>query len=1213
MFPMIGSGEKKKSLGIRVLGPPEIVLGRDVLSKSVFDKPYALLLYLAVDRRRHRRADLIHLFWPGMSEQSGRHNLNSTIYILKKRLGIPEVFENDRIAVWWSFSPTGADPVDLVRFQDERPADGCEILHEPSFCDRCREKIRLQVEEYRGPFLEDATIPCSPVFERWVEDIRERMNVRVKHLERLLSGKRPVVARKEIPDISWEYRQLTILHVHVQVGAASEGEPDRLLKWLREFKDISEAVVLDRGGWIAPFHGAGVLAYFGFPEAQENASRLAICAAREILDRTSLPENDPPRVKIGIHTGEVVCDLLMGYPDALGTETGKTFSIAAAAPPGEILVSDVTLGSVRSFYWSESCGMIPSRNAQDRQEMHRILGECEDLSVGEFFVGREKNLKDLLLLWKDVTRGHKKVVWITGESGIGKSRLVRALVRSLGQSGTIRKLCCFPEYEKTPWFPLIRFYREFLGLNGRKTPEERQYLVEKYLLSLDRPVEEDLPSFLQFLLGEGPWSKNLPDLPPQKNNLQIEDLIVDMLSGRIRKSPLLLVIEDLSWADHATLALVQKMLRRLDSGPVMFLFTSRTEDRLSMISSVRPDCHMNLLPLNGDESRMLVEGLSRGSFSPDQIQDVMDLGDGVPLFLEEVVRMKRLAPGHRKPDFPPNIRELLSARIDNLGKDREIAQVAACLGMNFPLDLLEAVYLSGVLEGEPLRGLGMKEEILCEKGIWIRIADDSVKTYAFRHALLRDAILRSLPHSTRKEIHRRTVEVLRARFSERIEQEPEFLAEHLTLAGMMDEALPVWVHAAERAVSTGALRDASSHLEKALEIVKMDSSGSEASAARELDLLIAIGPVCRAVHGYGAAQIDAIYGRASELCDRIKGSSRTFPVVYAMWSTALTRRGPGEASGWAEELVRESRKIGRGEESVRASHALGSTLFWGNHLLASERSLKDALSDAAAFYDFDRKGTLSPYAEEPIVGLMCDLSRNFWFQGRSKEAVIWIDRAIERSTGLDHPLSLCLSLSSLILIHFFSGEADKINPVARKMLVLSENNGFRLWVHSALFSLGWAKGDPEGCVMIRDAKRVIMEDLPGFSPLYSALEANAALRAQRPHNALEAIEEGWSGAERTGIRVLDSEFLRLEGEARLMIGPNSREPAERLFREALEKAISSGAFGLALKASLSLARLSPDDARRVRVILERIPESRGTPDWDEAFRVCQDVPMPGLP
>ncbi len=1207
MFPMIGSGEKNGSFSIRVLGSPEIVLGRNVLLKSVFDKPYALLLYLAVDRRRHRRADLIRLFWPGMSEQSGRHNLNSTLYILKKRLGIPVVFENDRIAVRWSFPPTGADPVDLIRFQDETPADGCEILHEPTSCERCREKIRLQVEEYRGPFLEDATIPCSPAFERWVEDIREKMNVRVKHLKRLLSGKRPVAARKEIPDISWEYRQLTILHVHVQPGPASEEEPDRLLRWLREFKSISESVVLNRGGWIAPFHGAGVLAYFGFPEAQENTARLAVCAAREILDRIILSEEGLPQLKIGVHTGEVVCDRLIGYPDVFGTETEKAFFIALAAAPGEILVSDVTIGIVRSFYWSESYGRISSRNGEDLQGVHRILGECEDLSVGEFFVGREKNLKDLLLLWKDVTQGHKKVAWITGEAGIGKSRLVRALVRSVGQSGTIRELFCFPEHEKTPWFPVIRFFRGFLGLNGRKTPEERQYLVEKYLLSLDLPVEAALPVFLQFLLGEGPFRLT------QKNSVQIEDLILEMLSRRIRKSPLLVVIEDLSWADHATIALVQKLLRRLDPGPAMFLFTSRTEDRLSMISSVEPDCRMSLLPLNVDESRMLVQKLSRGSLSPAQIQDVMDLGDGIPLFLEEIVRMKRLATGHRRPEFPPNIRELLSARIDHLGDAREVAQVAACLGMSFPSDLLEAVYLSGSPEGESLKKWIMKEDSLCKKGIWIRVEDDSVKTYAFRHALLRDAILRSLPPSARKEIHRRTAEVLRSRFSERMEQEPEFLAEHLTLAGMMDEALPVWVHAAKRAISTGALRDASSHLEKALEIVRTDSSGSESSAARELDLLLAIGPVCRAVHGYGAAQIDAIYERASELCGRIKASSRTFPVLYAMWSTAVARKGPGEASGWAEELVRESGKSGRGEEKVRANHALGITLFWSNHLLESERRLKDALSDAAAFYDLDRNGTLSPYEEEPVVGLMCDLSRNFWFQGRSNDAAIWVDRAIERSTSLDHPLSLCLALSSLLLIHILSGEAEKINPVARKMLVLSEDNGFRLWTHSAIFVLGWAKGDPEGFVMLRDAKRIILEDLPGYAPLYSALEANAALRAQRPHNALEAIEEGKSGAGRTGINVLDPEFLRLEGEARLMIEPNSREPAEQLFHEALDKAISADAFGLALKAALSLVRLSPEDVRRVRVILERIPESRGTPDWDEAFRICQDVPASWLP
>ena len=1205
MAPMERIRQKQGQLDVRVLGSPEIVFRGRPLTGSLFDKPTALFLYLSIERSRHHRTDLIRLLWPEMDERSGRQNLNSTIYILKKRFHGLGVLGCDRVCVWWGLSGWDPDPVDLVRLMENKPAQGCDALHEPSVCNRCHEKITSCLSEYRGDFLARTTVPHLPAYETWIRDLREGVKSRVFYLRGLLSGTTPVISDDDLPGKGLESRQATILCL--QVEPENRADLQTLFSQIGKCRELFTDLSMKNGGWVAPFHGSGWFSYFGFPSSQENSARQAVRTALSILEEIRNCDSPLPVVRMGLHTGELVCDLARGIPDVLGEATRMVTMVADEAGPGEILATEGTIGSVRSFFISEPEGESLLLNGKDPVRAYRIFGEAEAPSFGELFVGREKELGVLLKLWRQVLRGEKKVVWVTGEAGIGKSRLVHALVRSVGQSAAVRELYCFPECQMTPWFPLTRFFRTFLSLSHKKTPDEIRYSAEKYLLSLGRPVEEELPAFLRFVLGEGSWGQNLPPMSPEKVGLLIENLMVDLLSVRVRNSPVLLIVEDCLWADERTFESIRKLLRVISSGRLMVLITSRTGDALRTLSPDDPDVHLELSPLDPDESRKFIGALSGGALPPEKIRELVSLGSGVPLFLEEYVRMAISSSEAKTLEFTPNTMELLSSRIDALGEHKDLAQIAACLGREFPRDLLERV-ASSMHPGRQVRGWGCGLNALFGKGILNRSGDDQESLLSFRHGILRDAILRSLPDSRRMLIHRRTVDVLRDQFPDRVEQEPDRLAEHMEKAGMLEEVLPVLVQAAKRAISVGAIQEAGARLEKALEIVRSD--GSEKSAERELELLLVIGPVCRVLHGYGSERIDGIYRRAFELCGMVGASFQTFPLLYAMWASAITRFGPSEALPWAKNLIVHSRKSGLWEDRVRASHVLGNTLSWTGRLEESERFLKDGLSEAAGFYDLGRKPELSPYAEEPVVGLMCDLSRVYCLQGRSGEGESWASRAIERSTDLGHPLSLCLSLSSKTLIHFFSGEPEKADAVSRELRSLAEKHGFELWVHSALFTIGWSQGSEEGCDMMRDAKQVITKDLPGYGPLYSLFEANGALRAKKPERALLALQEGRRDAGSTGVSILDPEILRLEGEARLMIDPHRPDLSRALFGEALDRAISSGAFGLALKAVLSLTRVFPGDILRLREILDRFPERCQIPDWEQAIRISQNVQEP---
>ena len=1212
MAPMGRIRQKQGQLDVRVLGSPELFFRGRSLAGSLFDKPTALFLYLAVERRRHKRSDLIGLLWPEMDERSGRQNLNSTIYILKKRFQGLGVMDCDRFCVWWELSGWDPDPVDLARLMENKPFRECDTLHEPSSCNRCHERITSCLSEYRGDFLESTTLPHLPAYETWIREVREGVRSRVLYLKGLLSGTTPVVT-PDAPSVEGpESRQATILCL--QVEPENREDLQDLLLQIGKCRELFSDLSVKNGGWVAPFHGSAWFSYFGFPSSQENSARQAVRTALGILEKVRTSDSPFPPVRMGIHTGEIVCDLARGLPDVLGEATRMATLVADEAGPGETLATEGTIGSIRSFFISESEGERLFVNGKNPVTLHRILGESEGPSFGELFVGREKELGILLKLWRQVLRGEKKVVWVTGEAGIGKSRLVHALVRSLGQSAVVRELYCFPECQMIPWFPLTRFFRTFLSLNPKKTADEIRYAAEKYLLSMGRPVEEDLPAFLRFVLGEGHWSDRLPPLSPGKVSVLIENLMVDLLSVRVRNSPVLLIVEDCPWADQLTIAMIRKLLGTISSGRLMVLMVSRTGSALRNLSFDDPDCQIELLPLDPEESRKFIGAISSDALPPEKVRELVSLGSGVPLFLEEYVRMAIRSSSVQTSDFSPNTMELLSSRIDDLGEHKELAQIAACLGREFPKDLFGRV-ASSLHPGQQVPRWECGLNTLFGKGILIRSGEDPESVLSFRHGILRDAILRSLPDSRRMLIHRRTVDVLREQFSDRVEQEPDCLAEHMEKAGMFEEVLPVLVRAAKRAIAMGAIQEAGARLEKALEIVRSDRS--EKSRERELEILLVIGPVSRVLHGYGSDRIDAIYRSAFELCDMVGPSFRTFPLLYAMWASAITRFGPAEALPWARNLMIHSRKSGLWEDRVRASHVLGNTFSWTGNLDESERSLKDGLSEAAGFYDLASKPDLSPYAEEPVVGLMCDLSRVYCLQGRSGEAESWASRAIGRSTDLGHPLSLCLSLSSMTLIHFFSGESEKADAVSRRLRSLSETHGFELWVHSALFSIGWSKGSEKGCDMMRDAKQVIMKDLPGYAPLYSLFEADGAIRAKNPERALIALQEGRRAAVSTGISILDPELLRLEGEARLMIEPHRSELSRALYGEALDRAISSGAYGLALKAVLSLSRIVPGDILKVREILEHLPEIGRAPDWEQAFRISQNVQEPsgesGLP
>ena len=1204
---MFDNTPKNTLLSLRYLGIPEIRLREKLLRPPVLDKPWALLVYLSVERQHHKRSDLVGLLWSHLPEAKGRANLSVALCRIEERVDFP-ILRKDRNTVRWEYPGKAPeeDPVDIVRILADRPPRGCDRIHDPALCQSCRGHLLRFREMARGEFLDGIDFPSVLPFVQWVERTRKKIADRRAWLERELNageGESRESLQTPLSPAGRERRQISILSVLVDVPEGMESED--LLEHMQPWSESAESIVRSCGGWLAPFYHTGLLSYFGYPRAREEAVRMAAHAAREIREVFSGLLSYPGfGIRIAINTGEVTSDPGKNVPDVTGEKTRETLALAREAPSGAIVASAAAALPVRRFFRMEPFQAgIPEGG--DPVPGRYLLGrEMLDETLEHDFVGREQEFEIVRDLWKKGSRGDRQIVWIVGDPGIGKSSLVRAFARFVSSPGrspaTVRKFFCLPEHQGTSWSPIIRYLRSQLGLDERISFEERLYRIERYLLSNGRPVAEELPLLKHFLEGGARKDPSLNS--PERMRFRIETLLLDILLQRVKGGPLLLVLEDVHWADNATIDLLQKTLLRLVGVPMMVMVTSRTEDTLKNLSLPGPVRIVRLKPLGLRESRVLVERLHAGACSMEEMKEILDLGGGVPLFLKELVsariersrRSERVSPG--KEVLPPTLRDLLASRIDALGEGKYLAQIAACLGQSFSSDLLEAAMEAGLPEeaGKVRSGLSL----LLERGILEEEQEGSPVSFSFSHALVRKAILESLSRPVRRTIYGMIADILADLFPDKVLQKPEVQAEYMTQAGRTSEAVGMWMKAAKRTAGLGAFRDSCAHLEKALHLVQKD--GDE---EREQEILIAMGPIALMSQGYGSSMVEKIYDRAMELCGRGERSPRSFPALFGLWASVLTRRGPGKAYPIAENLDNMAEKSQCGEERLRADYSLGNSLFWLGNLERSERALGKALSRSRKTTGIRTDPFESPYAEDPEVNSLSFLSFNRTLRGDPDAGVVYVEKAIVRAGELNHPNSMGFALAFKTYLHIMLNEKEKVRQSVRLSLDLVERYGFSQWGALARLAQTWVDSKDEDIEVTRETARRIGEFLSGVAPLFTMVEAEIFLKMNRFKESLDTVERGRDQARQTGTILFEPEFLRLEGEIILRSNREKTEQASGIFREAMERALSIGAVWFAYRAVLSLSRAIPEEGKRIPSILERITGGRDIPEIQEGRRI----------
>ena len=995
-----------------------------------------------------------------------------------------------------------------------------------------------------------------------------------------------------------ERRQLTVMFCDL-VGSTALSErldPEDLREVIHTYQECCAGVVERFGGFIARYMGDGLLVYFGYPQAHEDDAERAIRAGLGIVEAVGglRPGDDLTlQVRIGIATGLVVAGDHIG--EGASEEkavVGETPNLAARlqgfAEPDTVVIAPSTYRLAGGLFVCDDLGpqrlkgiSAPVRAYRVREAGHapsRFEATAERRLTP--LVGREEEIALLLKRWEQAKDGDGQVVLLSGEPGVGKSRILRSFRERLEDELRNRVLYyCSPYHQNSAFYPAIDQLERGLRFEKDDGAAEKLDKLEAALGDLGLPVPEIAPLLASLLSLPAGDRYPPPPLGGEEMKKKILEALVAVFEAMASRDPVLMVVEDVHWIDPSTLELLDLLIEHLRSARVVLVVTYRPE----FDSPWGGHAHVTGLTLNRlsrKESAAMIARVAGGKALPEEVLgEIVAKTDGVPLFVEELTKTvlesdlleeaedRYVLSGPLPPlAIPASLKDSLMARLDRLAPVKEVAQLAATLGRTFSHELLGAV---SPLEGEELDDALAQ---LLNAGLIYRHGLPPDVTYEFKHALVRDVAYQSLLKGRRLQFHKRIAHALEERFPG---TEPELLAHHFTEAGLAEQAVGYWQRAGERAAERSANLESIAHLTRGLELIKGLPETPE-HARRELGLHLTLGPALMAVKGYAVPEVERAYRRAQELCRQVGEPAQLFAVTWGLWLNFQIRGQLEMAQGLADEVLALAE--GQADPALRlqAHHAA-----WTTHYRLGEFSAcRDHMEQGITLYDIDqhRSHAFLYGGHDPGVCCLTHGAMALWSLGYPDQAVEKADDAMALAERLSHPFSLALAQIFLTVVHQFRRESDFAQKRTEAAIALCAEQGFAQMSAQGAIMRGWALaagGQAEEGIgdMQRGLTALRATGAGARRSYFLALLAEAHGHTGQAEEGLSVLAESLDWVEKTDERTWEAEIHRVKGELLLVQSSQNQAEAEACFNRALEVARGQEAKSLELRAATSLARL----------------------------------------
>jgi TOMM system kinase/cyclase fusion protein len=1001
-----------------------------------------------------------------------------------------------------------------------------------------------------------------------------------------------------------ERRQLTVLFCDLvdSTRLSSQLDPEEYRDVVRDYQRVCTDVIQRYDGHIAQLLGDGLLVYFGYPQAHEDDAQRAVRTALGILaamdDLYTRLSHAPGRtlaVRLGIHTGLVVVGAMGDQGRHEHLALGETPNIAARiqglAQPNTVVISDATYRLVQGYFACRDMGAHALRGVTEAMRLYHVLGESgatSRLDIAQLrgltpLVGRESEVTLLQERWSQAKAGHGHVVLLTGEGGLGKSRLVQVLKDHVANEPHTRWECrSVPYYQNTALYPLTDLFQRLLQWQPDETPDAKVAKLEQALSQYRFPLEESVPLFAPLLSLSLPESRYTPlHLSPQRQRQKTLETIAAILLELTERQPVLFILEDLHWTDPTTLDLLHLLIDQTPTASLLVLFTCRPH--------FQPAWHhrsyltaMTLHHLSPAQVEQIVTGMTDGKPFPRAVMhQIVEKTDGVPLFVEELTKTLlesgylQDVNGHYELTgsfsmfaIPATLQDSLMARLDRLVTAKGVAQLGATIGRHFAQDLLAMVSQLDAATLQRELGRLVEAEIVYQRGL------PPQATYTFKHALIQDAAYASLLKSTRQQYHQRIAQVLEAQFPETAEAAPELLAHHFTEAGLTEQAVPYWHQAGQGAVQRSAHVEAIRHLRTGLALLQTLPETPE-RVQRDVDMHITLGASLLATHGHAAPEVGEAYTYARQRCAHLEDPQRLFPVLRGLWNYHNVRAELQTAHALGEQLLTLAQHAQDAAMLPAAHRALGATWLWLGAVAASHPHFAQGI----ALYDpTHHRASTSLYGEDAGVTCRSLGTRTLWCLGYPDQALTQSQEAVTLAQQLAHPFSLNLAWCSAATLAQLRREVRSAQECAEAAISLAKEQGFPFWMAIGAILRGWAlvqQGQiQEGIEQLHQglrAHRATGAELD--RPYFLALLGEAYGTIGEVGAGLTALAEAMTLADTTGERFYEPERYRLKGTLLLQQASDNQAEAETCFEHALEIARSRQAKSLELRAATSLARL----------------------------------------